>query len=515
MEGIVSALNNIIWSPALIYLCLGAGLFYSIMTRFVQLRLFKEMLRLLFRGKPDNDGISSFQALAVSLAGRVGMGNIAGVAAAIGFGGPGAVFWMWVVAFLGASTAYVESTLGQIYKERDVLTGEYRGGPAYYFERALGQKWYGILFAISSIIACGVFLPGVQANGVVNSVAQVAGEGSIVNFMGMEVGSVRLIALGIILVVLGFIIFGGIKRIANFAEYAVPFMALGYIILAVLIMFTNFSKVPEVFGMIIGDAFTAQAGFGAAIGWGVKRGVYSNEAGQGTGPHAAAAAAVDHPSQQGLVQAFSVYVDTLFVCSATAFMILSTGMYNIQGNLPDGQFIVQNVPADTAISSPSFTQMAMESVYGTFGDSFIAIAVFFFAFTTILAYYYIAEVNISYLTRFMGKGASKTGLFVVKVVIMFMVAYGALNTSGYIWGLGDVGVGLMAWLNIIGIIIIFFVAKPTLTMLKDYEAQLKAGGGTSAKRFVFDPKKFGIKNATYWEERYEKNVEENRKNDLK
>ena len=515
MEGIVSALNNIIWSPALIYLCLGAGLFYSIMTRFVQLRLFKEMLRLLFRGKPDNDGISSFQALAVSLAGRVGMGNIAGVAAAIGFGGPGAVFWMWVVAFLGASTAYVESTLGQIYKERDVLTGEYRGGPAYYFERALGQKWYGILFAISSIIACGVFLPGVQANGVVNAVAQVAGEGSIVNFMGMEVGSVRLIALGIILVVLGFIIFGGIKRIANFAEYAVPFMALGYIILAVLIMFTNFSKVPEVFGMIIGDAFTAQAGFGAAIGWGVKRGVYSNEAGQGTGPHAAAAAAVDHPSQQGLVQAFSVYVDTLFVCSATAFMILSTGMYNIQGNLPDGQFIVQNVAADTAISSPSFTQMAMESVYGTFGDSFIAIAVFFFAFTTILAYYYIAEVNISYLTRFMGKGASKTGLFVVKVVIMFMVAYGALNTSGYIWGLGDVGVGLMAWLNIIGIIIIFFVAKPTLTMLKDYEAQLKAGGGTSEKRFVFDPKKFGIKNATYWEERYEKNVEENRKNGLK
>lgn len=515
MEGIVSALNNIIWSPALIYLCLGAGLFYSIMTRFVQLRLFKEMLRLLFRGKPDNDGISSFQALAVSLAGRVGMGNIAGVAAAIGFGGPGAVFWMWVVAFLGASTAYVESTLGQIYKERDVLTGEYRGGPAYYFERALGQKWYGILFAISSIIACGVFLPGVQANGVVNAVAQVAGEGSIVNFMGMEVGSVRLIALGIILVVLGFIIFGGIKRIANFAEYAVPFMALGYIILAVLIMFTNFSKVPEVFGMIIGDAFTAQAGFGAAIGWGVKRGVYSNEAGQGTGPHAAAAAAVDHPSQQGLVQAFSVYVDTLFVCSATAFMILSTGMYNIQGNLPDGQFIVQNVPADTAISSPSFTQMAMQSVYGTFGDSFIAIAVFFFAFTTILAYYYIAEVNISYLTRFMGKGVSKTGLFVVKVVIMFMVAYGALNTSGYIWGLGDVGVGLMAWLNIIGIIIIFFVAKPTLTMLKDYEAQLKAGGGTSAKRFVFDPRKFGIKNATYWEERYEKNVEENRKNDLK
>ena len=485
------------------------------MTRFVQIRLFKEMIRLLFKGKPDNDGISSFQALAVALAGRVGMGNIAGVAAAIGFGGPGAVFWMWIVAFLGASTAYVESTLGQIYKERDVITGEYRGGPAYYFERALGQKWYGILFAISSIIACGIFLPGVQANGVVNAVAQVTGEGTMMNFMGMDVGSSRLIALAIILLVLGFIIFGGIKRIANFAEYAVPFMAVGYIALAILIMFTNFSKVPEVFGMIIGDAFSAQAGFGAAIGWGVKRGIYSNEAGQGTGPHAAAAASVDHPSQQGLVQAFSVYVDTLLVCSATAFMILSTGMYNIQGTLEDGQFIVQNVAADIEINSPSFTQMAMESVYGTFGDSFIAIAVFFFAFTTILAYYYIAEVNISYLTRSMGKGASKTGLFLVKVVIMIMVAYGALNSSGYIWGLGDVGVGLMAWLNIVGIIIIFFVAKPTLTMLKDYEAQLKAGGGTSDKRFVFDPKKFGIKNATYWEERYKQTVESNRKNDLK
>lgn len=514
MEGIVSALNDIIWSPALIYLCLGAGLFYSIMTRFVQIRLFKEMIRLLFKRRPDNDGISSFQALAVALAGRVGMGNIAGVAAAIGFGGPGAVFWMWIVAFLGASTAYVESTLGQIYKERDVITGEYRGGPAYYFERALGQKWYGILFAISSIIACGVFLPGVQANGVVNAVAQVTGEGSMMHLMGMEVGSSRLIALAIILLVLGFIIFGGIKRIANFAEYAVPFMAVGYVVLAILIMFTNFSKVPEVFGMIIGDAFSAQAGFGAAIGWGVKRGIYSNEAGQGTGPHAAAAASVDHPSQQGLVQAFSVYVDTLLVCSATAFMILSTGMYNIQGTLEDGQFIVQNVAADIEINSPSFTQMAMESVYGTVGDSFIAIAVFFFAFTTILAYYYIAEVNISYLTRSMGKGASKTGLFLVKVVIMIMVAYGALNSSGYIWGLGDVGVGLMAWLNIVGIIIIFFVAKPTLTMLKDYEAQLKAGGGTSNKRFVFDPKKFGIKNATYWEERYKQTVESNRKNDL-
>ena len=498
MEGLVSLVNGIIWSPALIYLCLGAGLFYSIMTRFVQVRLFGEMVKLLFTGKSSEQGISSFQALAVSLAGRVGMGNIAGVAAAIGFGGPGAVFWMWIVAFLGASTAYVESTLAQIYKEKDVVTGEYRGGPAYYFERALGQKWYGVIFAISSILACGMFLPGVQANGVISAFAQVMGEGTVMNIGSLEVGSMRLVALAIILVVLGIIIFGGIKRIATFTEFAVPFMALGYIVLALIIMFTNFDMIPQVFGMIVGDAFTAQAGFGAAIGWGVKRGIYSNEAGQGTGPHAAAAAEVQHPSQQGLVQAFSVYVDTILVCSATAFMILTMGTYNIQGTLPDGQFIVQNVAATTEINAPAFTQLAMESVYGSFGDTFIAVAVFFFAFTTILAYYYIAEVNVAYLTRFIGRGANRTGLFLVKVLIMAMVAYGGLNSAGYIWAIGDIGVGLMAWLNIVGILVIFIVARPTLTMLKDYEAQRKAG----VKRYSFDPAKFGIKNAPYWEARH-------------
>lgn len=498
MEGLVNLVNGIIWSPALVYLCLGAGLFYSIMTRFVQVRLFSEMISLLFKGKSSAQGISSFQALAVSLAGRVGMGNIAGVAAAIGFGGPGAVFWMWVVAFLGASTAYVESTLAQIYKEKDVVTGEYRGGPAYYFERALGQRWYGVIFAIASILACGMFLPGVQANGVINAFAQVMGEGTMMSVGSLEVGSMRLIALGIILVVLAVIIFGGIKRIATFTEFAVPFMALGYIGLALVIMFTNYEMIPQVFGTIIGDAFTAQAGFGAAIGWGVKRGIYSNEAGQGTGPHAAGAAEVEHPSQQGLVQAFSVYVDTLLVCSATAFMILTMGTYNIQGTLPDGQFIVQNVAAGVEINSPAFTQMAMESVYGQFGNTFIAIAVFFFAFTTILAYYYIAEVNVAYLTRFISRGANRTGLFLVKVLIMVMVAYGGLNSAGYIWAIGDIGVGLMAWLNIVGILVIFFVARPTLTMLKDYEAQRKAG----VQHYTFDPAKFGIKNAPYWEERH-------------
>ena len=304
----------------------------------------------------------------------------------------------------------------------------------------------------------------------------------------------KLIATLFIVMILGMIIFGGIKRIARVAEYVVPFMALGYILMAVLIVLFNIQHLPGVITTIITDAFTAQAGFGAAIGWGVKRGIYSNEAGQGTGPHHAAAAEVQHPAQQGIVQAFSVYVDTLFVCSATAFMILMTDMYNIQGALPAGQFLVQHVPADTVIGSPAFTQMAVSSVFGSFGQIFVAIAVFFFSFTTIMAYYYIAETNVAYLTR---SSESTGALFIIKVVLMFAVTYGAINSAGYIWNMGDIGVGLMAWLNILGILVIFFMAKPTILALSDYEAQQKAG----VSKFTFDPVKLGIKNAKFWEER--------------
>ncbi|PKM20044.1 MAG: sodium:alanine symporter [Gammaproteobacteria bacterium HGW-Gammaproteobacteria-15] len=499
MEGFISALNGIIWSPALIYLCLGAGLFYSILTRFAQVRHFKEMCKLLLNNTESDKGISSFQALAVSLSGRVGVGNIAGVAAAIGFGGPGAVFWMWVVAFLGASTAYVESTLGQIYKVEE--NGQYRGGPAYYFERCLGWRWLGILFAISAIIGCGIFLPGVQANAVGNAVTQVFGDGNMVVTSFGEVGTHKLIALAVILIVLAFIIFGGIKRIAHFTQIVVPFMALGYIVLALIVVFLNLDKVPGIFGMILTDAFTAQAGFGAAIGWGVKRGIYSNEAGQGTGPHAAAAAEVDHPSQQGLVQAFSVYVDTLFVCTATALMILITQQYNIQTENFNaatgvGTMILQNVDAATEVASPAFTQMALLSVFGQFGQVFAGLAIFFFAFTTILAYYYITETNVAYLNRVFN---NKLPNIVFKLLLMFMVAYGTVNSAGYIWNIGDIGVGLMAWVNVVGILVIFFMYKPTMRCLRDFEEQKKAGGP-----ITFDPVKLGIKNATFWEKRLAK-----------
>lgn len=484
----MNSLNSVIWSPALIYLCLGAGLFYSITTRFLQIRHFKEMWKLILKGESSEHGISSFQALAVSLSGRVGTGNIAGVAAAIGFGGPGAVFWMWVVAFFGSATAYVESTLGQIYKED--FEGSYRGGPAYYIENLLGWKWYSLVFAIATVLACGLLLPTVQSNSIGNAVAQAFGDGAQINSFFGVLSSTKVFTAITIVVLLGFIVFGGLKRIANFTQVIVPFMALAYILIALSIIVLNLDKLPGVISLILGDAFTPMAGFGAAIGWGVKRGVYSNEAGQGTGPHAAAAAEVDHPAQQGLVQAFSVYIDTLFLCSATAFMILIGGTYNVQG--PNETLIIENVEAGTEIASPAFTQMAVDSVLTGFGDVFVALALFFFAFTTLLAYYFIAEVNLAYLRKHFKIPFNDT---VLKIVIVSAAFYGTVKDASLAWGMGDIGVGLMAWLNIAAILVIFFKGRPALLALKDYEKQLKE----NPDKISFDPKKLGISNAKFWE----------------
>ena len=487
MQEFVDLINSWVWSYWLVGLCLGAGLMFSLLTRFLQVRHFRHMIELLFSTKESEKGISSFQALAVSLSGRVGTGNIAGVAAAIGFGGPGAVFWMWVVAFFGAATAYVEAALGQIYKEED--EGQYRGGPAFYIEKAMGQKWYAWVFAVSTILATGLLLPTVQANAISTSAEIAFGtNGSIETFLGV-ISYTKLAAAIVVVFIFGFIIFGGVKRIAHVTQVVVPFMALTYIATAVVIVAMNIGELPRVFGLIIGDAFTPMAGVGAAIGWGVKRGVYSNEAGQGTAPHAAAAAEVQHPAQQGLVQAFSVYVDTLFVCSATAFMILITGAYNVYGG--DGGFIVQNLPATTDPNSPAFTQMAVESVVPSIGKPFVALALFFFAFTTVLAYYYIAETNVAYLRRFFRVPGE---MVILKLAMMSAVFYGAVRTASLAWGLGDIGVGLMAWLNIVAILILFFMGKPALVALRDYEKQKKSG----AERYSFDPEALGIRRADFW-----------------
>jgi len=472
MNELVGAINGVIWSPALIFLCLGVGLYFSLRSRFLQLRHIKHMITLMFQGRPTDAGVSSFQALTMTLAGRVGTGNIAGVATAITFGGPGALFWMWIVAFLGASSAFVESTLGQVYKEK--INGEYRGGPAFYIEKGLGVKWYAWLFAIVTIFSCGLLLPGVQAN-------------SIGASLDIAFGLSPNVTAALLAVLLSFIIFGGVKRIASFSSMVVPFMALGYIIVACVIIAININQLPSVILLIWKSAFGLEAGFGAILGqaimWGVKRGVYSNEAAQGTGPHASSAAAVSHPVKQGLVQAFSVYIDTLFVCSATGFMLLITGLYNVQG--VDGAALYTGIAGVAA--GPGYVQTAMESMMPGFGNYFVAIALFFFAFTTIIAYYYIAETYIAFINR---KIHRPWLTFLLKLCLMASTVYGTVRTADLAWGLGDIGVGLMAWLNIIAIVLLH---KKAFASLKDYETQNAQGLDPQ-----FDPIRLGIKNADYW-----------------
>jgi AGCS family alanine or glycine:cation symporter len=474
IANLVAAINSVVWSPALVYLALGVGLYFSLRTRFLQVRHFREMLRLTFSTRSSDAGVSSFQALAMSLSGRVGTGNIAGVATAITFGGPGAVFWMWTVAFLGSGTAFVESVLGQIYKEE--RRGQFRGGPAFYIEKGIGKSWFAWTFAVVTIIACGFLLPGVQSNSIAKGIEHALGVPKWITAVGVAA-------------LLGLIIWGGVKRIAHFAQIAVPFMALSYILVALAVVALNIHRVPEIFRLIVSSAFGLEAGFGAVLGlaiqWGVKRGIYSNEAGQGSGPHPASAALVNHPAEQGLVQAFSVYIDTLLVCSATAFMLLITGKYNVEG--PDGTFLVNGLPGVEA--GPAYTQSAVESVFPGLGSLFVAIALFFFAFTTLIAYYYIAETNVAYINR---RFERPYLIQVLRVTMMIAVVYSAVRTAHVAWGLGDIGVATMAWLNLIAIL---WLQKPALAALTDYERQRCAGG-----EIRFRPSALNIGNATFWEQ---------------
>lgn len=473
MNEIIEGINAIVWSNALIGLCLLAGIYFSIRTRFLQVTYFREMIGLLFKGKSSKEGVSSFQAFAIAISGRVGTGNIAGVATAIAMGGPGAIFWMWVIAFLGAASAFVESTLGQIYKE--VNNGQYRGGPAYYIEKGLKIKWYAMLFAFATILATALFMPGVQSNSIALSAENAFGIDPIYTAI-------------FVTACLAIIILGGVKRISVVAEIVVPIMATAYIFMALTIIGINITEVPSIFSLIIKSAFNLESAFsgvfGMAIAWGVKRGIYSNEAGQGTAPHAAAAAEVSHPVKQGLVQAFSVYVDTIFVCTATALMILFTGQYNVVN--PEGGFLVENLPG--VEFGPEYTQFAVATEFPDLGKGFIAISLLFFAFTTILAYYYIAETNLSYLTRNI---SSKWGLHALRLLILAATFYGCIKTAQSAWMLGDIGVGLMAWINIIAILLL---RKPAFKALDDYKKQKKAG-----KDPVFKAKEAGIENADFWD----------------
>jgi AGCS family alanine or glycine:cation symporter len=294
---VVEWISSMIWGWPFIGICLLSGLYFSIRMRFFQIRYLQRMAKLSFYGKPSDSGISSFQAFLLALTSRIGIGNIAGVVTAIVLGGPGSIFWMWVIAFLGTGTSFVESTLGQVYKEK--IDGVYRGGPAYYIRRGLGLKWYAVAFSVVTVLALGVLMPGLQANAISDA---------FLTSFALD----KRITAGFVVVLLGLIIFGGVRRIARVSEILTPFMAVGYILIAVIMLIINFKEIPGMFRLIIESAFGFHEALGGMVGMaitmGVKRGIFTNEAGQGTAPHAAAAAEVPHPSIQGLVQAFSVYV---------------------------------------------------------------------------------------------------------------------------------------------------------------------------------------------------------------
>ena len=541
----ILAVNSWVWSPALVGLCLLAGLYFSLRTRFVQVRRFGEMFRLLFgvektsrrqdietssgkdsksRGVPSarptsldvsksqkKVGISSFQAFAMALSGRVGTGNIVGVATAIGFGGPGAIVWMWIIAFFGAGSAFVEATLAQIYKENH--NGQFRGGPAYYIEQGLRSPFFGGVFAVLAAVACGIFLPPVQCNGIALSCSR---------SFGVPVWVIGLL----VALLIALVIIGGVKRIANVAQVVAPVMALIYIVLSIVVLAIHYQVVPDVFMQMLRGAVgvneVSGALLGSTIAWGVKRGIYSNEAGQGTGPIVAAAAKVSHPVKQGLVQAFSVYIDTLLVCTATAMMILACKTYNLIDTVqqtPAGAvvtYLQQNPGAPEGEPGVFYTTGALGTVIGPkAGDMVISIALFFFAFTTIMAYYYYAETNLVYLfnrwrrriykkhperlaeleradERFGDDRGEKIVIWLLRIGTISAVFCGSLVGSGIVWTIGDIGVGAMAWINIVAILLL---SPKALRSLKDYEQQ-KAQGFEPK----FNPKELKIQHADFWEE---------------
>lgn len=457
LSNLVTGLNNIIWSQyVLIPLLLFTGLFFTIKSRFLQVRMLPEMIKSISH-KPehsDEDAVSSFEAFTVGLASRVGTGNLAGVAIAIVLGGPGAVFWMWIVAILGSVSAFVESTLAQLYKVSDEEV-KFRGGPAYYMRDGVGSKAMGIAFAILISLCFGLIFNAVQANTIVSAV------GNTINAQG----HVYAIFIGIILVALaGYIFFSGTKKIAQFTSKMVPFMAVLYLVIAAIVIIVQIKEIPTVFSMIIQGAFQPSAaiagGVGITIIQGVKRGLFSNEAGMGSAPNAAASADTDHPVRQGLIQSFGVYIDTLIICSATAFIILASGI-ELDPSATDGISITMN---------------ALASVVGEWAVYFLLIAIFFFAFSSILGNYYYAQSNIEFMSN------TEKSVKIFKVVVLFMVMFGSVASSDLVWALADLFMGSMAILNIVAILLL---NKKAFFLLEDYETQLKEG-----KNPVFDSSKY-------------------------
>ncbi|MGR5093377.1 alanine/glycine:cation symporter family protein [Vibrio maritimus] len=448
MTDVINLMNDLLWGSILVYLLVGVGIYFTVRLGFIQFRHFGHMFSVLKNSrKADTAGISSFQALCTSLAARVGTGNMAGVAVALTAGGPGAIFWMWLIAMLGMATSFAESTLAQLYKTKDD-DGNYRGGPAYYMEKGLGMRWMGVLFSIFLIIAFGLVFNAVQANAIANAMNTAFG------FDPMIVGVV-------IVLISAFVIFGGVRKIARTAELIVPVMALAYLVLAFVVMFMNIEKVPEVLAYIFKSAFGLQEAAAGGLGYaiaqamiqGIKRGLFSNEAGMGSAPNAAASATPypPHPASQGYVQMLGVFTDTIVICTATVAIILMSGEY-----VPHGE-----------VTGIELTQRALSSQVGDWGGIFVAVAIFFFAFTSIIANYSYAETNLIFLEH-----NHKAGLGLFRIIVLGMVMFGSMATLPIVWALADVSMGLMAIVNLIAIILLSGIV---IKLAKDYNQQLKAG----------------------------------------
>ncbi len=434
--------NDFIWTYVLIAMLIVIGLYFTFKTKFVQFSNIKEMFKLLGEGTSSKDKtkgqVSSFQAFCIGTASRVGTGNLAGVASAIAIGGPGAVFWMWLIALIGSASAFIESTLAQIYKVKD--GDNFRGGPAYYMEKGLKKRWMGIAFSVLIIICFGFAFNSVQSN-------------TITAAFNSTFNANKLI-IGIILTVLtSIIIFGGVNRIAKISSILVPIMAVAYIVIALFIIIMNFNQIPSLFKTIFENAFGIKqvvgGGIGAALLQGIKRGLFSNEAGMGSAPNAAATATVSHPAKQGLIQTLGVFTDTLIICTSTAFIILLSG-----------------APLDGSVKGIELTQMALVSQVGSWGGIFISICILLFAFSSIIGNYYYGETNIQFITE------NKVVLYGYRILVAAMVLFGSIASMDLVWNIADVFMGLMAILNLIAIVLL---SKIAIKALQDYTAQKKAG----------------------------------------
>ncbi|WP_390440219.1 alanine/glycine:cation symporter family protein [Lactonifactor longoviformis] len=456
----IAQANDFLYGYILIALLVISGVYFTIRTKFVQIRLFPEAIRVLTEKKKEKTGVSSFQALMISTASRVGTGNIAGVATALSMGGAGAIFWMWVMAIVGSASAFVESTLAQVYKERD---GEvFRGGPAYYIQYALGQRWLGIIFSIL-LIACFAFgFNALQSFNVSSAFAYYV-EDYANSSVPMIIGLILAAATALV-------IFGGVQRIGIITSGIVPVMALLYIVLGLYITCTNLGKLPDIFGEIFAGAFDFKSiagGFaGSCVMYGIKRGLFSNEAGMGSAPNAGATADVSHPAKQGMVQMLSVFIDTILICTTTAMMLLNFGTGNKE------------------LTGMPYVQQAVNAEVGVWGIHFITVSIFLFAFSSLIGNYCYAESNLKFIKD------SKGLLFVFRIIVVGVVFVGAQANFDTVWNLADVLMGLMAIVNIVSIILL---SKISMKVMNDYTRQKKEG-----KDPQFHPDKLGIKNTQCW-----------------